>query len=115
MKRLTAQTMHCREAEYGQILAKYADDPKTLFIVSSDFCHWGTRFNYTFTDKSKVMIPTKALLAHSPEQHAHRLLYICSAGVDHCSIPARIKEGAPVTCRALYSRPLSGSITRAWN
>ena len=39
---------------YGQLLAKYADDPRTLFIVSSDFCHWGTRFNYTFTDKSKV-------------------------------------------------------------
>ena len=39
---------------YGQLLAKYADDPRTLFIVSSDFCHWGTRFHYTFTDKSKV-------------------------------------------------------------
>ncbi len=46
--------LKCREARYGQILAKYADDPKTLFIISSDFCHWGTRFNYTFTDKSKV-------------------------------------------------------------
>ncbi|CAL5227643.1 g10649 [Coccomyxa viridis] len=41
------------EARYGQMLAKYADDPKTLFIISSDFCHWGTRFNFTFTDKSK--------------------------------------------------------------
>lgn len=51
---LTCWYASSREAIYGQLLAKYADDPRTLFIVSSDFCHWGTRFNYTFTDKSKV-------------------------------------------------------------
>lgn len=22
-------------------------DPRTLFVISSDFCHWGTRFQYT--------------------------------------------------------------------
>ena len=51
---LTCRCASSREAIYGQLLAKYADDPRTLFIVSSDFCHWGTCFNYTFTDKSKV-------------------------------------------------------------
>ncbi|KAF3782795.1 memo1 protein [Nymphaea thermarum] len=39
------------EAMYGQILAKYADDPKNFFSVSSDFCHWGSRFNYLHYDK----------------------------------------------------------------
>lgn len=34
------------EAMYGQLLAKYIDDPKNFFSVSSDFCHWGSRFNY---------------------------------------------------------------------
>lgn len=32
------------EAMYGELLAKYVDDPKNFFSVSSDFCHWGSRF-----------------------------------------------------------------------
>ena len=28
---------------YGQILAEYFDRDDTIFIVSSDFCHWGER------------------------------------------------------------------------
>uniref|UniRef100_A0A453T941 AmmeMemoRadiSam system protein B n=1 Tax=Aegilops tauschii subsp. strangulata TaxID=200361 RepID=A0A453T941_AEGTS len=39
------------EAMYGQLLAKYVDDPKNFFSVSSDFCHWGSRFSYTYYDK----------------------------------------------------------------
>lgn len=39
------------EALYGQLLAKYVDDPSNFFSVSSDFCHWGSRFNYTYYDK----------------------------------------------------------------
>eukprot|EP00238_Polyblepharides_amylifera_P014054 CAMPEP_0196576874 /NCGR_PEP_ID=MMETSP1081-20130531/6044_1 /TAXON_ID=36882 /ORGANISM="Pyramimonas amylifera, Strain CCMP720" /LENGTH=292 /DNA_ID=CAMNT_0041895603 /DNA_START=174 /DNA_END=1052 /DNA_ORIENTATION=- len=39
------------EAEYGELLKHYIDDPANLFVVSSDFCHWGKRFNYTFYDK----------------------------------------------------------------
>lgn len=26
---------------YGQILAPYVADPSNLFVISSDFCHWG--------------------------------------------------------------------------
>lgn len=32
------------EALYGQLLAKYVDDPNNFFSVSSDFCHWGSRY-----------------------------------------------------------------------
>lgn len=32
------------EAMYGQLLAKYVDDPNNFFSVSSDFCHWGSRY-----------------------------------------------------------------------
>lgn len=32
---------------YAQILEPYAVDPATMFVVSSDFCHWGMRFRYT--------------------------------------------------------------------
>jgi AmmeMemoRadiSam system protein B len=28
-------------------LREFTDDPQTLVVVSSDFCHWGERFRYT--------------------------------------------------------------------
>ncbi|GMH33026.1 hypothetical protein BSKO_00860 [Bryopsis sp. KO-2023] len=39
------------EAEYGRILGPYLNDSSNLFVVSSDFCHWGTRFRYTLYDE----------------------------------------------------------------
>lgn len=29
------------EIKYGKLLSKYLADPNTLFVISSDFCHWG--------------------------------------------------------------------------
>lgn len=40
------------EAEYGRLLAPYLLQPETLFIISSDFCHWGRRFKFTHQDPS---------------------------------------------------------------
>lgn len=40
------------EKIYGKLLAKYLADSESVFIVSSDFCHWGSRFHYTFYEKS---------------------------------------------------------------
>lgn len=42
-----------REAKYGAVLAPYLADPQNLIIISSDFCHWGSRFRYTWRDSSK--------------------------------------------------------------
>ncbi|PPQ64437.1 hypothetical protein CVT26_002144 [Gymnopilus dilepis] len=36
------------EDSYGAILAPYLAREDTFFVISSDFCHWGTRFSYTF-------------------------------------------------------------------
>eukprot|EP01060_Flectonema_neradi_P012369 TRINITY_DN191_c8_g1_i1.p1 TRINITY_DN191_c8_g1~~TRINITY_DN191_c8_g1_i1.p1 ORF type:complete len:315 (+),score=45.48 TRINITY_DN191_c8_g1_i1:46-945(+) len=36
------------EAAYGKLFKKYIDDPKSKFIISSDFCHWGSRFGYQY-------------------------------------------------------------------
>jgi AmmeMemoRadiSam system protein B len=41
-----------RQAVYGKIFASYIADPQNLFVISSDFCHWGNRFRYTPTDSS---------------------------------------------------------------
>ncbi len=31
---------------YGKIFSEFIKDEKTLFIISSDFCHWGDNFDY---------------------------------------------------------------------
>ncbi|KDR85037.1 hypothetical protein GALMADRAFT_313909 [Galerina marginata CBS 339.88] len=36
------------EASFGSILAPYLASEDTFFVISSDFCHWGTRFSYTY-------------------------------------------------------------------
>ena len=30
-----------REVAYGRLFSKYLADPENLFVISSDFCHWG--------------------------------------------------------------------------
>src|SRR6266705_3205860 len=36
-----------KEEAFGRILAPYLASAVTFFVISSDFCHWGTRFSYT--------------------------------------------------------------------
>jgi len=45
-----------KEAKYGAIFAPYLADPANLFVISSDFCHWGNRFRYNYFDQSKGTI-----------------------------------------------------------
>ena len=59
---------HVPEDRYlviGNLLAKYLDDPQTLFIVSSDFCHWGKRFEFTHRfpadEKNPLRIISKSI------------------------------------------------------
>ena len=35
-------------ASYAQVLDPYFRNNDTVFLVSSDFCHWGSRFDYTW-------------------------------------------------------------------
>ncbi|CAD7703077.1 unnamed protein product [Ostreobium quekettii] len=41
------------EEAYGKILGPYLDDPCNFFVISSDFCHWGSRFRYTPYDPAQ--------------------------------------------------------------
>uniref|UniRef100_A0A915PVR6 Protein MEMO1 n=1 Tax=Setaria digitata TaxID=48799 RepID=A0A915PVR6_9BILA len=41
-----------KQATYGKIFSKYLSDPKIVFVVSSDFCHWGSRFHFMPHDSS---------------------------------------------------------------
>jgi len=41
------------EAKLGELLAPYLNDSSNLFALSSDFCHWGSRFGYTPYDQNE--------------------------------------------------------------
>ncbi|KAA3679215.1 MEMO1 family protein [Paragonimus westermani] len=45
-----------RESVYGQIFAHYLNSPENVFVISSDFCHWGRRFQYTYYNQDKGAI-----------------------------------------------------------
>jgi len=51
------------EDSYGELLAPYLLKEDTIFIVSSDFCHWGKRFDYTlyYEDKGPIHASIEAL------------------------------------------------------
>ncbi|KEG14986.1 protein MEMO1 [Trypanosoma grayi] len=36
------------EDRIGAVLSAYCGDPCNIFVLSSDFCHWGSRFQYAF-------------------------------------------------------------------
>ncbi|XP_061287984.1 protein MEMO1 isoform X4 [Bos indicus] len=42
-----------KEQEFGKLFSKYLAEPSNLFVVSSDFCHWGQRFRYSYYDESQ--------------------------------------------------------------
>ncbi|ESN93520.1 hypothetical protein HELRODRAFT_103432 [Helobdella robusta] len=44
------------EELFGKMFSKYLLDPANLFVISSDFCHWGSRFKYTPYDQSAGQI-----------------------------------------------------------
>ncbi|GFS28270.1 protein MEMO1 [Trichonephila inaurata madagascariensis] len=41
-----------KESMYGKIFSRYLADPSNLFVISSDFCHWGARFHYQYYEQS---------------------------------------------------------------
>lgn len=45
---MVGNTSPAKEREYGAIFAPYLEDETSVFIASSDFCHWGLRFSYTY-------------------------------------------------------------------
>lgn len=45
---MVGSTSKSYEEHFGTLLAPYLADPSNVFIVSSDFCHWGSRFSYTY-------------------------------------------------------------------
>jgi len=49
---MIGETTFQQNKKIGELLYDLYKDDKTLFVISSDFCHWGLRFGYTYYDKS---------------------------------------------------------------
>ncbi|KAJ5947806.1 UPF0103/Mediator of ErbB2-driven cell motility (Memo-related) [Penicillium verhagenii] len=45
---MVGSTSKTTEEAFGALLAPYLADPQNAFVISSDFCHWGLRFRYTY-------------------------------------------------------------------
>lgn len=45
---MVGSTNPATEAAFGKLLAPYIADEESAFVISSDFCHWGSRFGYTY-------------------------------------------------------------------
>ncbi|KAF8332335.1 MEMO1 family [Cantharellus anzutake] len=73
-----------QEKSYGEILAPYLDAPDTFFVISSDFCHWGTRFSYTFYYPTPLPCSKHVKLSQSEKPTSHSI---------HASIRALDHEG----------------------
>jgi AmmeMemoRadiSam system protein B len=89
-----------KEAEYGALLSKYLAAPRTLFVISSDFCHWcvlfkasapavtsrrGTRFSYTYYTPSSEGDPKSLRRKDTPSgQPIHKSISALDhLGMDH--------------------------------
>lgn len=44
------------ERNFGKVFSKYLLDPANVFVISSDFCHWGSRFGFQHYDKKQGAI-----------------------------------------------------------
>ena len=45
---MIGNTNPATEAAFGELLAPHLANVENAFVISSDFCHWGSRFGYTY-------------------------------------------------------------------
>ncbi|KAL8682620.1 MAG: hypothetical protein Q9186_001307 [Xanthomendoza sp. 1 TL-2023] len=97
---LIGSTNPSTERKYGALLSPYLADETNIFISSSDFCHWGLRFNYTFyipslSPSSSPLLPTNTTTIHgisltksqkTPPKNPY--IYESIAHIDHACMNA---------------------------
>lgn len=54
---MVGSTSPATEKAFGVLLAPYLADPGNAFIISTDFCHWGSRFGHTYYIPSATSPP----------------------------------------------------------
>jgi AmmeMemoRadiSam system protein B len=56
---MIGNTSASTESKYGSLLAPHLSDPSNMFVISSDFCHWGSRFRYTYYESPDASSATQ--------------------------------------------------------
>lgn len=74
------------EAHYGSLIAPYLADPANVFVISSDFCHWGSRFRYTYYQPADGS--TAMQLRSNPRVPSDHPIHASIAAVDQESMDA---------------------------
>ncbi|KAG8905430.1 hypothetical protein FRB99_008976 [Tulasnella sp. 403] len=75
-----------KEQRFGSILASFLTREDTFTVVSSDFCHWGSRFNYTFYYPAPLPLPQDVLplrLSSTTRPQADHPIYASITDLDH--------------------------------
>lgn len=70
---LVGNTSPETEKKYGTLLSPYLADPENSFVISSDFCHWGSRFRYTYYEPDSgppISLRSSDAAPNSPPIHA---------------------------------------------
>lgn len=93
------------ETALGHLLAPYIADPSNVFIISSDFCHWGSRFAYTYYLPSA---PSPALDPAVLPNGVHESDQLADATIHHL---ATLSQG--ITLRSNKQLPPSGPFIHA--
>ena len=83
---MVGNTDSAAESRYGSLLAPYLADPANMFVISSDFCHWGSRFRYTYYQPADSS-PATQLKSSSRVPNSYPI-HESIAAVDHESIDA---------------------------
>lgn len=78
-------TSPATEKALGTILAPYIADDTNAFVISSDFCHWGSRFGYTY------YVPSAPSPAVSPDSLPNGLTEPSTDGLLHTQ--SAVSEG----------------------
>jgi AmmeMemoRadiSam system protein B len=100
---MIGSTSPSTESALGHFLAPYIAEPSNLFIISSDFCHWGSRFGYTYylpSAPSPALNPTALPNGvHRPNQPADTTLHhlpTLSQGITLHSSKSVPQSGPPI-------------------
>ncbi|MCJ1285985.1 hypothetical protein MMC26_005327 [Xylographa opegraphella] len=90
---LVGNTSPAKEREYGDILAPYLEDESNVFVVSSDFCHWGLRFNYTYYLPAANSAPNEGLKLGHKDKPTGSTIYDSIENLDRLAMNA-IESGS---------------------
>lgn len=89
---LVGSTNPTAEKEFGALLAPYVADPANVFIISSDFCHWGSRFSYTYYLPASTTDPSEGISLTSKDRPKNPPIHESIARLDKLAMTA-IEDG----------------------